>query len=317
MPTAIALRQRASSARGFAAAVMVALCLGVATLCSFIVAADQFALVTEFGKPVQVVTTPGLGFKYPYQRVRMFDRRIDVFAPPNNEFLTSEKTPVVAGTAILWRIADPRRFFETVFDRGGAQSRLSDVVSAELGGVIASHPLSAFVSTDPGAYRAEALLAELARKCRSAALRDFGVDLMDVKLHSFDFPKQNRARVYARMASERGQLSMKHRSEGEEAALKIRAQADGEKSRILTDAMKIAQQHRAEGDGESARIYAQALGQAPEFYRFLRTMEASKHLMPKGTTLVLPADSDLFGLLFNSNHFETSEAKLGKETTMK
>jgi modulator of FtsH protease HflC len=275
-------RSSAPGRMGVAAALVLALALAaVAGLCFFTVTSGEFALVTEFGKPVQVVTAPGLGFKYPYQSVRSFDSRIDVYVPAASEFLTLEKTPVVAGAAILWRIADPKRFFET-----------------------AGSPLSAFVSVEPGAYRAEALLAEVTRKCREVARRDYGIEIAEVKLQSFDFPKQNRPRVYARMASERGQLSMKYRSEGEEAGLKIRSAADGEKSRILTEALKVAQQHRAEGEGEGARIYAEALGKGPDFYRFLRTMEASKNLVPKGTTLVLPADSELFGLLYDSMHYE-------------
>ena len=83
----------------------------------------NYALVIEFGNPVQVVTTPGLGFKYPYQSVRTFDRRLFAFSAASTEFLTLEKTPVVAASTILWRISDPKKFFQTVFDRAGAESQ--------------------------------------------------------------------------------------------------------------------------------------------------------------------------------------------------
>jgi modulator of FtsH protease HflC len=276
----------------------------LARLSCYTVDAGEYAVITDFGKPVKVVTTPGLGFKYPYQSVRTFDARLYAFTPASSEFLTLEKTPVVAASTILWRIADPKKFFQTVFDRAGAQSRLGDVLFAEMGAAVGRSPLSAFYSIEPGQYRADAIIAELAARCREIALRDFGIEVVDVQLRAFDFPKQNRGPLYARMKSERGRLSMKYRSEGEEEGLKVRAAADQQKSQILSEALKVAQQHRGKGEGEAAHIYAQALGQGPDFYQFVRTMEASHNLVPKGTTLVLPADSELFGLLSDSGHYE-------------
>jgi membrane protease subunit HflC len=276
----------------------------IGRLCVFTVDSAEYALVTEFGAPVRVVKTPGLHVKYPHQSVRTFDNRLFVFASAPSEFLTLEKTPAVASGALLWRIADPKRFFETVFDRAGAESRLNDILYAELGAAIGRNPLTAFVSAEPGAYRAPAILAEVARICGAIALRDYGIELLDVELQGFDFPKQNRLRLYARMKSERGRLSMKYRSEGEEEGLKVRAASDEERSRILSDALVLAQRHRGEGDGEAARIYREAFGASPEFYRFLRTLETSRRLARKDTTMVLPADSDLFGLLLDSRRSE-------------
>jgi membrane protease subunit HflC len=296
---------------------------GLAALCCFTVETGQFALVTEFGKPVQVLTSAGLGFKYPYQRIQTFDSRLFAYAPPSTEYLTLEKTPVVAASTILWRISDPKKFFQTVFDRAGAESRLGDILFAELGAAIGRSPLVAFVSIEPGAYRAEAILAEVSGKCRETALRDYGIEVIDVALRSFDFPKQNRPPLYSRMKSERGRLSMKYRSEGEEEGLKIRAAADQEKSRILSEALKLAQQHRGEGEGQAARIYAESLARGPEFYEFVRTMQASRNLIPKGTTLMLPADSELFGLLQDSSHYDrggatrTARDKRRKEGAMR
>src|SRR5947207_192761 len=266
----------------------------IGRLCFFRVDNAEYAIVTEFGRPTQVITSPGLGFKLPYQSVRTFDRRLFIYASPPSEFLTLEKTPVVAAGTVLWRVADPRKFYETVFDRIGAESRLGDILFAELGAAVGRDAFTAFVSTDAAAYRAEAIIAELLRRCRDVALKDYGIDVVDVQLRDFDFPKQNRLRLYARMKSERGRISMQYRSEGEEEGLKVRAVAEEEKARILGSATELSQRRRGEGEGEAARIYAQALGQAPEFYTFLRTMEASRSLAHKNTTMVLPAGSPLF-----------------------
>jgi membrane protease subunit HflC len=289
--------------------------------CTFIVDSAKFAVVTAFGRPVQVIKQAGLGFKLPYQSVRFFDNRLEAFTPASSEFLTIEKTPVVAAGTIAWRVTEPQKFFETVFDRAGAESRLADILFAELGAAIGRSPLSAFVSTQAGSYRAEAILAEVTAKCRDAASRDYGIEIADVRLQSFDFPKQNRARVYARMASERGRISMRYRSEGEEEGSKVRAAADREKSQILSESLKLAQHHRGAGEAEAARIYAQTLTQSPEFYRFLRTMEASRTVLPKSTTLVLPVHSELFGLLMQSGYFDRAAVPLrsqrGKEGVMR
>jgi modulator of FtsH protease HflC len=285
----------------------------VSTLFFFSVDSTQFAIVTDFGRPTQVVTSPGLGFKYPYQSVHTIDRRLFVYASPASEFLTLEKTPVVAAGTVLWRVVDPKRYFETVFDRTGAESRLGDILFAELGAALGRNPLTAFVSIDASAYRAEAIIAEMARRCRDVALRDYGIEVVDLQLRGFDFPKQNRLRLYARMKSERGRISMLYRSEGEEEGLKVRAVAEEERARIASGATEVAQQRRGEGDGEAARIYAEALGRAPDFYAFLRTMEASRRVVNKSTTMVLPADSPFFEVLFDSNFSGVASATDGDD----
>jgi modulator of FtsH protease HflC len=105
------------------------------------------------------------------------------------------------------------------------------------------------------------------------------------------------------MRSERGSISMRYRSEGEEIGLNIRAVSEEEKARILSRAIETSQRYRGEGESEAARIYAEALSADPAFYRFLRTMDASRACIQKGTTMVLPADSELFGVLFDGDYY--------------
>jgi membrane protease subunit HflC len=302
---------RAGARRQPRTIVLAALAAGLIALlpfCFFTVDRAEYAVVTEFGEPVQVVTEPGLGVKLPYQSVNRFDNRLFVYAPPLSEFLTLEKSAVVAASAILWRIAEPRKFFETVFDRVGAEARLSDILFAELGAAIGRNPLTAFVSVAPGEYRAEVVLEKVTQTLSDIALRDYGIELVDVQLQRFDFPERNRLRVYARMKSERARISMKFRSEGEEEGLKIRAAADAEKSRLFAEAYKVSEQHGGRGEAEAARIYAEELAKAPELYRFLRTMEATRKIVRAGTTMVLPANSELFGLLYDSRHYDPAGA---------
>jgi membrane protease subunit HflC len=271
-------------------------------LCLFTVDAGEVAIVTQFGDPVRVETAPGLHAKYPYplQSVITLDRRLHILVPPPSELLTLEKRNVVASGYIVWRIAEPRRFLQTVFDRAGAESRLSDILFAELGAAFGNASMSAFVSVVPGQYRAEAILAEVTRQYRDLARRDYGIEVVDVGLRRLDFPEQNRLAVFSRMKSERVQMSMKFRSEGEEEGLKIRATSEKTRSSILAEAYMRAQKHRGEGEAAAARIYAESLGRGPGFYQFTRSMEALKKTVDKDTTLVLPVDAELFRLLRDS-----------------
>jgi membrane protease subunit HflC len=287
---------------------LAALAAGLAAICLFTVEAGQFAVVTQFGNPVRVVKTAGLHIKYPYpvQSVTKFDGRLFLLVSPPSEFLTLGKKNVVASAFILWRIAEPQRFMQTVFDKNGAESRLSDLLFAELGAALGAAPLAAFVSTAPGQYRAEAILAAVTRQVQEVAWRDYGIEVVDVRLQRLDFPPQNRLSVFARMKSERTRISLQYRSEGEEEGLKIRAGAERAKSSILAEAFKVAQQARGEGEASAAKIYAESLSRAPEFYTFLRSIEAMKKAVDKDTTLVLPIDAELFQLLRDS-HFRHPE----------
>src|SRR5205809_1455416 len=148
--------------RAPAAIAAIGLVAAVGSLCFFTVDSADYAIVTDFGKPTQVITEPGLGFEHPLQSVRTFDHRLSVYAASPSEFLTLEKTPVVASGTILWRVADPKRFFETVAERRSAESRLGDNLAAELGAAIGNNGLGAFCSMDAAAYRADAILAGLA-----------------------------------------------------------------------------------------------------------------------------------------------------------
>src|SRR3979490_590657 len=100
--------------RARAAIAALGLVAAVGSLCFFTVDSADYAIVTDFGKPTQVITAPGLGFKHPLQSVRTFDHRLFVYAAPPSEFLTLEKTPVVASGTILWRGGGSQRAFLTV-----------------------------------------------------------------------------------------------------------------------------------------------------------------------------------------------------------
>ena len=130
-----------------------------------------------------------------------------------------------------------------------------------------------------------------------AALGQYGINVVDVRIRRLNLPEQNKQSVYARMRAERERIARQYRAEGEEQALAIRADADRQKTEILSTAYKEAEKTRGEGDAESTRIYGQAYSKNPRFYKLLRTLEAYKKVLDDKTTAILSSDSELLRVL--------------------
>jgi membrane protease subunit HflC len=265
---------------------------------AFVVDETRTAIVTQFGSPVRVVADAGLYWKLPQpiQAVRFFDKRLLVFDPKPTEFLTSDKKNIVADAFVAWRIADTRRFLETVTDRAGAEVRMADILASELGAALGRYPLRALVTTDPDSMMVGQIMGEVAEGVGPAA-GGFGIQVVDVRMKRVAFPEQNKQSVFSRMRAERDRIAKRYRSEGEEEAIKIRASADKERQEILAEAYRRAEAIKGEGDAEAARIYAGAFNADPEFYEFVRTLESYRKIVDGKTTIVLSSDSDLLKLL--------------------
>ncbi len=268
--------------------------LGLAVATPFVVDAGQYAVVTRFGRPVATYTEPGLHLRIPVidQVVRM-DARLLLTEPPVSEYLTLDKKNVVARPFLAWRVVDPLRFLQTVLVRDVAEARLSAVTSSELGAALGSVPFDALVSVDPEKMQLARIAEGVEKRVRETAVREYGIDVVSLRLERLAFPQQNEAAVFQRMRAERERIARQFRSEGEEAALKIRAEADRARAALLAEADRKAAEVRGEAEAQAARIYADALKQDPEFFRFVRTLESYDKIIDDKTTLVIPADSPL------------------------
>jgi membrane protease subunit HflC len=259
----------------------------------------EYAIVTQFGKPVSVIETSGLHAKWPdpVQSLRRFDRRLLLFDPEPSEYLTEDKKNVLVDAFMGWRISDPRKFLEAVKERSVAEIFLADITSAAMGAALGNYPLSALVSTDPEQIKVEDIMAEVTAKCRDKAAAEYGIHVQRVHLKRLNLPDQNKESVFQRMRTERERMAKKYRSEGEEEAMKIRAEADKESRAILSEAYKSAQQIIGEGEAEAARIYAAAYNRDPRFYKLVRTLDSYRKVLNEKTTVVLSTDSELLELL--------------------
>jgi len=262
----------------------------------FTVSETEFALITQFGRPLYSVTGAGLHLKWAFQSATWFDRRLRVYNPRPSEFLTRDKKNIVVDSYVAWRIQDPARFVQTVGDPAAAEMRLHDIVWSGLSAALGAHDLDALVAPG-GRVQTGDLMDSLAALTDRAALAQYGIRVADVRIKRINLPEQNKQSVYARMRAERERIARQYRAEGEEQALGIRADADRQKAEILSAAYRDAEKIRGQGDAESTRIYGQAYSKNPRFYKLLRTLEAYKKVLDDKTTAILSSDSELLKVL--------------------
>lgn len=258
----------------------------------------EYAIVSQFGQPVRSITEPGLYLKLPdpFQSVIKLDRRTQIYNLSETELLTKDKKNILVEAYATWQVEDPVEFFKSVRDADGASSRLSDIVTSELGVALGQYELTNLVTTDAKMMKMSEMTAKLTKQTNERTTA-YGFKVTDVRLKQLNFPEANRQSVFQRMRAERQQIARKLRSEGDEEATKIRAEADAEKTTTLSKAQEEANRIKGEGEAESIRIYAEAFGQDPDFYQFLRTLESYDKIITEGTTLILPSDSDLLKYL--------------------
>lgn len=252
----------------------------------------ELAIVVQLGKPVGVVHDPGLHFKAPFlHQVIFFDNRLLEYDAAPAEILTKDKKNLVVDNYSRWRIIDPLKLYQTVKNENGAQSRLDDIIYSQLRVELGSYSLTDIVS---GAR--DEIMKKVTKKSSEIA-NDYGIEITDVRIKRADLPPENEKHVFGRMRAERERQAKKYRSEGEEEALKIKANADRQKVVLLAEAYRKAAKIKGDGDAQSTKIYAESYGQDPEFYSYIRSLEAYKKCLTKKVTLVLPPDSEFFKYL--------------------
>lgn len=258
----------------------------------FTIDETEQAIITQLGKYVRTVTEPGLNFKIPFlQSVRKFEDRVLEYDAAAAPVITSDKKHLVIDNYARWKIVDPLKLYQTVRDESGAQARLDDIVFSELREEVARHTLTEIISVNR-----ETIMEKVHKQCDEKA-REYGIEVIDVRIKRADLPSEVARSVYARMKAERERIAKKYRSEGEEEAVKIRATTDKVKTILLAEAYREAEKVRGEGDAGAITIYAEAFEKDPEFFAFIRTLEAYERSLGRDTTVILPSDSEFFQYL--------------------
>jgi membrane protease subunit HflC len=259
----------------------------------FTVDVTEQTVILQFGKPVRTITDPGLQFKLPapFQNAIVFDKRLLEYDVPPAEVLSKDKKTLIIDNYVRWRIIDPLLFLQTVQAIPTAVTRLDDIVYSELRRELGTHNMVEIITEN------REVIMDTVTMASNMATNPYGIEVVDVRIKRVDLPQQNEQSIYARMDAERKRQANKFRSEGDEESQKIRAETDRDKTIIMAEAYRQSETLRGEGDAIATEIYANAYSQDPDFYEFIRTLEAYKSILDEESILILPSDAKLFEML--------------------
>ncbi|UCM86193.1 MAG: protease modulator HflC [Rickettsia endosymbiont of Culicoides impunctatus] len=251
------------------------------------------AVVFQFGEAVRTIESPGLNIKIPFiQNVEFFDKRILNVEAEAKELTASDGKRVIVDAFAKFRITDPVMFYKTVHNYQGVKIRLNKNLESSMRKVIGRLPLTSLLTNE----RSE-IMSNILNQVNQEA-RNFGLDVIDVRILRADLPKENSAAIYRRMQTAREKEATQIRAEGQEEGACIRSRADKESKILLAEAYMQSQIIKGEGDRESAKIYNLAYSVDPEFYKFYRSLEVYKNTLKKeDTSFVLSPEAELFKYL--------------------
>lgn len=257
----------------------------------FAVDETEVAVVTRFGQIINVQEKPGLNVKAPFvDAVTRYEKRLLIFDAPPDSLLTKDKKRLIIDMYARGNITDPRLFRQKFVDESDATNKAVDIISSELRREISSHDQSEIITTKRDEMMANVLSASAPK------LKEFGIDLADVRIKRADFPGEIAESVYSRMKAERQRKADKERAEGAEIDSQVRADADRKATIIRANANRDSNIIRGCGEADATRIFAEALEQDPEFYSFQRSLESTRKILGNETTVVMPVED--FGGLF-------------------
>jgi membrane protease subunit HflC len=264
----------------------------------YVVSEIERAVKLRFGEIVEFDVQPGLHFKWPIvNSIKYFDGRILTLDAVPQRYLTSEKKALMVDSFIKWRIKDVAKYFTTTGgDEERAKRLLSQRVDTGLRNEFGVRTVKEVVSGER-----DQLMNSLATSLDKIAQQELGVEVIDLRVKKIDLPFEVSDSVYNRMRTERERLARELRAQGNEVAEKIRATADKDKTIILADAYREAEETRGLGDAKATATYAEAYTKDPEFYDFTRSLKAYQAtFQSKGDILIIDPDSDFFKYLNNS-----------------
>ncbi|MDT4288186.1 protease modulator HflC [Methylomonas sp. MO1] len=257
----------------------------------FTVAETERVIKFQLGEIVGADFQPGMHFKLPFiNNVKKFDARILTMDSTPERFLTAEKKNVIVDSFVKWRIGDVKTFYTTVAgDVNQANIRLDQIIKDSARSEFSKREIKQLVSTDRSAIR-DALITNV-----SPHAAKLGITIVDVQVKRIDLPAEVSTSVYQRMEAERARVAREFRSQGSEAAERIRADADKQREIILANAYRDSEVMRGEGDAKAADIFAKAYSEDSDFFAFYRSLIAYKESLGKsGNIMVLEPNSDFF-----------------------
>lgn len=263
--------------------------LFVAANSMFVVHQTKQALVLQFGDPRAVYQEPGLYFKVPFiQEVAFYEKRILDLDPDAEEMNLRDQRRIIVDLYARYKITDPLQFRKSA----GSEAVLRQRLGRELNNAVRVEVAKVLLTDILSEKRAEVM--ENINNAVREREREFGIEVIDVRIGRTELPKDTADALYNRMRSDRFAEGARYRADGAELKAKIQAEADRERTVILAEARRQAQVLRGEGDATRNEILGRAYGRDPEFFAFYRSMDAYRESLGADTTLVLSPDSQFF-----------------------
>lgn len=256
----------------------------------FFVEEREKAILLRLGQIERADYQPGIHFKIPFvNNVKFFDGRILTLDATPARYLTGEKKNVSVDSFVLWRIDDVATYFESMGgNEARPQSRIAQIVKDGLRGEFGKRTIKQLVSGDRVSLVSEMMLSA------NAIAKDFGIEIVNVRIKRIDLPSEVSSSVYTRMEAERERVASELRSQGAEESEKIRSDADRQRTIILADSRRGAEILRGEGDATSTEVYAKAYEQNAEFYSLYRRLNAYKNVFNGNDMLVIEPKGEFF-----------------------
>ena len=278
----------------------IALLLLICALSTFyVVREDEYACTVRFSKIIRTTDEAGIYMKVPFiDSVRTFPKATMLYDITPSEVLTSDKQNMTVDCYVLWRISDPKLFFQTLGNTSVAEQRLDALTYNALKNVMGTLAQADIINIEDASGRND-IYAGIRSSVAAPAL-SYGIQVVDVKIKRFDLPESNENAVYERMISERQQMAAAYAADGDYAASLIRNDVDKQVNILISNAEAEAARLVAEGEEEYMRILSEAYD-TPEkqaFYEFMLALDALKaSLTGNDKTVVLGPDSPLAQML--------------------
>lgn len=257
---------------------------------AFIVHQNEQALVLRFGEPKQLVRDPGLHWKLPVvDTVDYFDKRILDLDTAPQEITASDQKRLVVDAFARYRIVNALLFYQRVRDERNVRTRLGPIMESALRRVLGASTFQDLVRD-----RRDELMRMIAQQVNDEG-KEYGLEVVDVRIKRADLPEQNSKNIFDRMRAERQREAQEFRAQGTAEKNRIQATADREVTVIMAEANRKGELIRGEGDGERNKIFAEAYGRDPDFFAFYRSLLSYEKALQSGETrFVISPDSDKF-----------------------
>lgn len=289
----------------------------------FVITEGNVGIVTRFGAVLRTsdselsVSRPGLHFKIPFiDKIRVLDARIQTLSSSADRFVTAEKKDLIIDSYVKWRIIDPATYYLTTAGGNKMQAeellrrRITNSLRSQIGRLTIHEIVSgkdealedtAFDSSSPtsgealiGASKRDEVMQNALKDIGSSAV-ELGIEIVDVRIKQINLPPEVSSSIFQRMRAERDAVAKLHRSQGRREAETIKAQADREVVVKIAAAEREARKLKGEGDAQATAIYANAYNKNPEFFEFIRSMDAYRASLTTGRdVLVLKPENEFF-----------------------